>query len=87
MCSCRWCVSHRPRPTHKVDELDEKIEQLKSEMRECEAKQEVEEEKRARTINDLKQQVVVVYVLHFNTLPCQQLLYACACHPSPFYLI
>ncbi len=44
-------------PIHKVDELDEKIEQLKAEMREYEDEQEVEEEKRARIINDLKQQV------------------------------
>ncbi len=61
-----------------MDELDEKIEQLKAEMREYEDEQEVEEEKRARIINDLKQQVCSTFEQH--------LLHIAMCVP-PFSLI
>ncbi len=57
----------------KVDELEEKIEQLKAEMGKYE-EQKVEEEKRARIINDLKQQVCSsVFEYH----PFTNFLYVC----------
>ncbi len=45
-----------------MDELDEKIDQLQAEMREYEAEQKVEEEKRVHIIHDLKHQVFLEYL-------------------------